>query len=233
MMKSFKRNFPCPICGGFDEQERGKGKRCYGFISSCSRYAHCTREEFSGGLPLVSGSNTFAHLLDGSCNCGLNHGLSADTTSASGNGSVIVTWYDYFDEHGELLFQVGRKSPKGFTQRQPDGKDGWINNVQGVRRVLYRLPELIAADKGRTVFVCEGEKDCEALKRLNLIATTNSGGAEKWLDEYSETLRGRNVVILPDNDDAGRRHAQKVSASLNGIASSIKIVELPELSKHG
>src|SRR5262249_30894730 len=99
--------------------------------------------------------------------------------------------YDYRDEKGDLLFQVVRRqldnpsecpdsSAKKFFQRRPDGKGGWINDLKGVRRVLYRLPELIAANPGATVFICEGEKDIERLRALSLEATTNPGGAGKW-----------------------------------------------------
>src|SRR5262245_34599145 len=62
---------------------------------------------------------------------------------------VIVATYDYLDEDGRLLFQVVRYSDKSFKQRQPDGKGGWIWNLKGVRRVLYRLPELLCMHPAR------------------------------------------------------------------------------------
>ena len=63
----------------------------------------------------------------------------------NGNKPVarLVKTYDYVNEYGELLFQCCRYEPKDFKQRQPDGKSCWIWNLQGVRRVLYRLPELL------------------------------------------------------------------------------------------
>jgi len=88
-----------------------------------------------------------------------------------------VAAYDYRDETGALLFQVLRYQPKDFRQRRPDGKGGWLRNLDGVRRVPYRLPEILAADSSRIVLVSEGEKDCERLEALGLVATTNSGGA--------------------------------------------------------
>jgi hypothetical protein len=63
-----------------------------------------------------------------------------------GNGKRIEAVYDYPDENGTLLYQAVRYSPKGFSQRRPDGKGGWVWNLEGVRRVLYRLPELIGAE---------------------------------------------------------------------------------------
>ena len=61
-----------------------------------------------------------------------------------GNNSSpeLVATYDYTDERGNLLYHTCRYQPKDFCQRRPDGKGGWINNLQGVRRVLYRLPEV-------------------------------------------------------------------------------------------
>ena len=57
----------------------------------------------------------------------------------------IVATYDYHDQHGQLLFQVVRYDPKDFRQRRPDGNGGWIWKLDGVDRVLYRLPELLRA----------------------------------------------------------------------------------------
>jgi hypothetical protein len=87
------------------------------------------------------------------------------------NGKArIVATYDYRDEHGELLMQSVRFEPKDFKQRRPDGKGGWAWRVKGARVVPYRLPELLA-DAAATVYVAEGEKDCDALAGIGLVAT--------------------------------------------------------------
>ena len=105
--------------------------------------------------------------------------------------------------------------------------------MQGVRRVLYKLPGLVATPRDIPVYIVEGEKDADRLWSLGLPATTNPGGAGKWLPEFNESLRGRPVGILPDNDEAGRRHAQKVAESLCNVAACVKIVELPGLPHKG
>lgn len=145
------------------------------------------------------------------------------------------TAYQYRDAGGELLFEVVRKSGKRFMQRRPDpaSRGGWAWNLQGVERVLYRLPELLAAPKDVSVFVVEGEKDCDRLASLGLVASCNSGGAGKWRKKYSPALKGRNVVIIPDNDDAGRDHARQVHKMLDGVAASVRILELPALQEKG
>jgi len=137
--------------------------------------------------------------------------------------------YEYRDERGALLFEVVRGPGKRFRQRRPDGLGGGAWNLAGVPRVLYRLPELRAADPSTEVYVVEGEKDVETLRHLGLIATTNPQGAGKWRPELSEPLRGRDVVILPDNDEPGRKHADSVARLLAGVARRIRIVELPGL----
>ena len=156
--------------------------------------------------------------------------------SGKANGhdrSNIIATYDYVDENGEILFQVCRKANKEFPQRRPDGKGGWIWNTIGVRKVLYRLPELIEAiAAGHPMLIIEGEKDVDAAWRLGLAATCNPGGASepgkktKWRKEYSETLRGADVIILPDNDDAGRAHADEIARMSSGIAKRVRVLEL-------
>jgi len=148
---------------------------------------------------------------------------------SNGAGRKITATYDYRDERGELLFQVVRFSPKSFAQRVPDGSR-WTWRLGGVRRVLYKLPRVL---KEPVVYVCEGEKDADALEGLGVVATTAPGGAGKWRQEYTESLRGKAVVILPDNDGPGREHAQQVARELHGVADTVRVVELPGLRQKG
>jgi putative DNA primase/helicase len=137
----------------------------------------------------------------------------------------IVALYDYTDEGANLLYQVVRFEPKDFRQRRPDGDNRWVWNLSGTRRVLYHLPEVLAAD---CALVCEGEKDCETARALGIVATCNVGGAGKWREEYSEHLRGKQVTIIADADEPGRKHAQQVATSLHFRAKSVKVLdELP------
>lgn len=150
-------------------------------------------------------------------------------------GGEILTTYSYTDAEGELVYEVVRKAnPKGFFQRRPDGRGGWINNLKGVEPVLYRLREVVAAVRdGQRVYIVEGEKDADNLARLGLAATTNAGGAGKWRKSYSKTLCGARVAILPDNDKPGRQHAEKVAASLHGVAVEVRVFQLPDLPPGG
>jgi nucleoside diphosphate kinase len=152
----------------------------------------------------------------------------ADTTKDRAMDKRIVASYPYVDEHGVVLYEVLRYEPKDFRQRRMT-EHGWEWQLGDVRRVLYHLPELLSS-KPRMAFVVEGERDVESLERLGCIATTNAGGAGKWRPEYSASLAGRHVVILPDNDEPGQRHAELVRDSLTE-AASIKIVKLPGLGE--
>jgi hypothetical protein len=110
----------------------------------------------------------------------------------------IVATYDYTDENGNLLYQVVRYQPTDFRQRRPDGCGGWIWK-KGARQVLYHLREVLEAP---IVFVVEGEKDCESLRAAGFVATTNAGGAKApWLPQFTEALRNREVILIPDNDE--------------------------------
>lgn len=146
-------------------------------------------------------------------------------------GRPIVAAYDYRDVDGKLLFQVLRLEGKDFRQRRPDGGGGWINRVgDDVPRVLYRLPELVAAGADE-IWVAEGEKDVLALVAAGVQATCCPGGAGKWgkvREDCLDAFLGASVVVVADKDEPGRRHAEQVRDSLASIASAVRIVEAAE-----
>lgn len=151
----------------------------------------------------------------------------------------LVDTYDYTAADGKPLYQVLRyeenledgKRRKKFTQRVVDDRGGFTPGVAGVSKVLYKLPSVLASNE---VFVVAGEKDVSTLESIGLCATTNSGGESvSWIQQdgtradFVEDLRGRNVVVIPDTDQAGRKHADNVVAALDGLAKSVAIVWLP------
>ena len=140
----------------------------------------------------------------------------------------IEAEYDYVNEHGELLYQIVRKRGKKFLQRYPDGRGNWVWKKHP-RQVLYRLPEVLEAP---IVFVVEGEKDAECLRDYGFVATTNAGGCNApWLPSFTETLRGREVIIIPDNDAPGWERATVIARGLLGVAARIRIFDLPKSTK--
>ena len=134
--------------------------------------------------------------------------------------------YEYCDADGRLLYTVHRLPGKQFRQQRADGE--W--SMKGVTRVPYRLPDWI---EGSRVLIAEGERDVETLRTFGIPATCNSGGAGNWPTEISPYFADMAVTILPDNDDAGRKHARKVAAALEGIAAEVRILELPDLPEKG
>ena len=153
--------------------------------------------------------------------------------------------YEYMDADKVVIYKAieyrNDQGKKDFTQCRPNGNGGWIENMRGVERVLYQLPELIESPKDQIVFVVEGEKKVNALRKWGLIATCNVAGAGKWNKDYSKYLRGRDVIILPDNDPVdpvsgacpGMDHARTIINCNDGIAKSTRILELPGLPVKG
>ena len=134
--------------------------------------------------------------------------------------------YEYTDAMGNPLYQALRFPGKKFKQRHQDADGNWVWNLKGIPRVLYRLVEVNAAvAAGKPIFICEGEKDVEALVAAGWEATCNPMGAGKWDDSFSDHLLGAEVVIVQDRDEPGRNHAKRVKDSLIGKARSIAIVQ--------
>lgn len=119
----------------------------------------------------------------------------------------------------------------GFYQSHWNGK-GWVNGAPKGPKIPYRLPEMLAAEHD-DVIVVEGEKDADNVAALGFVATTNSGGAEKFSADLAEYFKGKNVYVLPDNDEPGDAHARQVVAALHSVARSICVVRLPGLPDKG
>lgn len=138
-------------------------------------------------------------------------------------------YYYYESESGDPLFRVWRTPSKKFIQQRFDRETGSYRSGLGdVGPVLYRLPELLQAPPSEPVFVVEGEKDTDRLIAEGLVATTSPMGAGKWREGYARYFEGREVYVIPDNDEQGKRHAQDVARSTDA-----KILRLPDLPAKG
>ena len=155
-----------------------------------------------------------------------------------------VKGYRYTDADGGPLYEVIRfhfqlpdntwqidpktgNPKKTFGQRRPDGRGGYIWNLDGIGHTLYRHPQVeIAIAEGKTIHLQEGEKDAETIEGWGLVSTTNSGGVANWADRHADMLRGADVVIFVDNDAAGRAGAEKRAMSLRGKAKRIRMFDL-------
>lgn len=150
---------------------------------------------------------------------------------------IEIDHYDYTDENGNLLYQSVRMEPKSFRQRKPNGHGEWVWKLGEVRRVLFNLPQVV---KSQLVIITEGEKDANTINALGYVATTNAMGVvspkkkednKKWSAEYNEQLRGKDLIIVPDNDEAGALHVEFLTKELKGVVKSIGIARVPEKYK--
>lgn len=187
---------------------------------------------------------------------GERHGRRGGTTMAKKEAGyatgTFVCAYPYHDEKRALLYEVVRfADPKEFRQRRPNpaflpdkrpsaANPSWIWSLKDVRRVPYRLPELIAdlaAKPKEPVALVEGEKDVDNLRAVGVIATTVPGGAGKFIhvrDHLRELLKGRRVAVVSDDDPVderagfkpGLRHAEDCCNGLWDVTSGIKLVTL-------
>jgi hypothetical protein len=220
---------PCPHCKGEDRFSINVRKQVF----------NCRGCDAKGDVIALT------QFLDG-----CDFGAAVETLSGSPiNGkrtvlesSIKVDWgkerarYTYQQADGTpyLLVRkfVDADGKKQFPQSHWEG-GSWVKGKPNGHKIPYRLPQLAAAPPSATVFIVEGEKDCDALACLSFVATCNSEGAGKWRDELNEHFRNRNVIILPDNDEPGRKHAEDVARRLHKIAASVRVVELPDLPPHG
>lgn len=141
--------------------------------------------------------------------------------------------YIYHDVNGRPSFEVVRyRNPKDFRQRRPDSNGGYIWNLDGIERTLYRNIDLPAAiGQRKPIYIAEGEKDVNRLRKLGFTAICNVGGAGKWLPQYTTALKGADLIIIPDKDKPGYEHGQKVAQACHGIATRVRVLELPGTGK--
>jgi len=234
---------PCPVCGGTDRFSvhtkkqvfncrgcGGKGNDAISLVRFLDRVDFLAAVERLAGEPKPNGK----------------------TAPSSGLRKVVAWRFDYTDEIGALLYQVervefqnpdgsfvlnaDRKRKKAFRQRRPDPDHPgeWIWNLDGIAPVPYRLPELVlGVINGLPVIIAEGEAKIDLLCSWGFAATCNSGGAGKWGSQHSSYLHGTDVVILPDNDQGGRKHLDTAAASLKETGADVRALDLPGLGPKG
>jgi DNA primase len=230
----------CPQCGGEDRFGVNTAKQvfncrqCKATGDVISLIEHIDRCDFTAAVETLTGKSKPS---------------SKATNGKDELRKIVVAEFFYHDENGSIAFAVERqeyrnadgtfvlkdgKHKKTFVQKRPNGDDDWIYNLKGVAPLPYHLPELqeaIAA--GHSIVIVEGEAKVELLRSWNIPSTCCAGGAKKWRAEHSEFLRGADVIIIPDSDKSGRDHADVVGASLQGVAASVRLLELPDLPPKG
>jgi putative DNA primase/helicase len=237
---------PCPRCGGVDRFAINVAKQIFNCRGCGAGGDVIDLVMFLDGCDFVHAGTTLAGEPPAKAK------PNGKNARAGEPKKIVAARFDYTDEAGILLFQVERvelqnpdgtfvvaadgKRKKTFRQRRPDPErlDGWLWNVEGVAVVPYRLPELIEAiGNGYLVVIVEGEAKVDLLRSWNAPATCCAGGAKKWRKQHAEFFRDADVVILPDNDPPGRDHADIVAASLQDVAASVRMLDLPGVAPKG
>lgn len=148
------------------------------------------------------------------------------------HGPHAAVW-TYEDAHGYPVGIIVRwDRADGSKDIRPAARhgDGWRLEGMAKPYPLYRLPELAAAER---VYVCEGEKAADAAWELGLIATTSPHGANSAASADWSPLAGKDIVVLPDNDAAGRKYAATVEACLAKQLppATVRTILLPGLAE--
>jgi len=142
------------------------------------------------------------------------------------------TEFHYQNADGSLVLIVQRieqsDGTKKFFQKTANGVSP--KQDETFKYVPYNLPALTSNTEA-TIYIVEGEKCADTLINLGLVATCNAGGATNWQSELNQYFMGRNVVMLPDNDEKGEAHFEKVRNELAGVVASFKVCRLPGLKE--
>jgi len=154
---------------------------------------------------------------------------SADAAAAAccPAGFRLVAVYPYdagavarFENDGGKTFRQFHQTPGGWAAGGPSG--------------LWPLFGVDALPPSGPIFVCEGEKATLAAREIGLTATCSAGGAQGAARSDWQSLRGRNVCILPDADEPGAQYAADVARlAREAGASSVRFVRLPDLPPGG
>lgn len=138
-----------------------------------------------------------------------------------------VEKYPYTDEKGQVLYYSCRFDPKAFRQCSADGLS-WT--VKDIKKFPYQLLKILKAE---LVFIHGGEKACNRMNDIGQVGACNVAGEGNWTSCLNPYFKGKEIILIPDNDDKGRKHVEKVYHELRDIAASIKLIELPGLPEKG
>lgn len=143
--------------------------------------------------------------------------------------------YRYGDRLKKIRFYkwTNGKWQKSFCWQHKDNNGSWQKGRGGINPPLYNQEILSNTAADNTVYIVEGEKDANTMTdKLGLLAVSAPDGAtkgnkgKKWDKRFNSLFTGVNVVIIPDNDEAGRNFASLVANELLTVAHSVKVLDL-------
>ncbi len=242
---------PCPKCGGTDRfrlidpdagalfcnqcfsEKNGDGFAAVQWLLDCDFPTAVEKVADYLGAGSVSGNGQASQPVKAEpTSYPTAHDALASLERQRGKRAGVWT---YHNADGEPVGLVARwdlpDGKKTFLPISSNGS-GWTVTGMPEPRPLYRLPELAKAER---VFVCEGERATDAVRSLDLVATTSVNGSQSPGKSDWSILAGKEVTILPDNDADGEKYARKVTAILTKLkpVTTIKLVRLPGLPAKG
>lgn len=155
------------------------------------------------------------------------------------NGQAPTRHWEYTDSTGKLLFVVARwdtfqgKVIRPFSVVNANGNLIWKSVLQLEQRPPYNLKQLTDNPK-LPVLVVEGEKAAEAARYIpefaEHVVTTYQSGAKSWRRTDWQALKGRDIVLWPDNDQEGLRNFIELGQWFNtaGFAKSVLMANVPK-----
>ncbi len=144
---------------------------------------------------------------------------------------TLLREHVYTDISGNVLakkqiYDTGGGKKQAVWYRLEKGR--YVKGLGGAKMPLYHLDRLTRS--GGTAVITEGEKDAETVERLGFAATTSPNGAgQKWRREWNEFFRGKNVVVLTDNDEAGEKYGADAASSVCGTAAAVKLIRAADI----
>jgi len=186
------------------------------------------------------GKNEFPKLLTEINEWLGNNPVNAKNTSTTEKSSVVrklppmdilgkpsAEW-NYLDQNNRLLAVVYRYD-------NDQGKQFRIWDVKSRKakapdiRPVYNIPGIATSKK---IILVEGEKTADALIENGFTATTAMFGANAPIEKTDwSPLQGKELIIWPDNDEAGINYANRLSRHLTNICSFISVLTPPDDKK--
>lgn len=155
--------------------------------------------------------------------CSEEH-IDLDSDQPASHQTDAAVTFIYTNSNGDPIYRLKKYFPKKFYFERYS-QDRWLPGLEGVERTLYNLPALLDA---KEVFLLEGEKDCETLKKLGLVATT-MGSKNSWKKDFASLFKGKDVRVCLDVGNEA--DAERIAKDIEAVATAVRILRLPGLTE--
>jgi hypothetical protein len=196
---------PCPSCGGTDRFSINVRKQVFNCRGCGSKGDVIALVQTLDGVDFTAAVETLAG------------------AAPKPNGESTRTLYEYRDASGEVRYRKTRldytDGGKAFYFENPSRNNG--------PPLLYGGERLVDLSEGQPVWIVEGERKCDRLRELGVVAVSGDSGAKsKWTREHAELLRGLRIIFWPDSDKPGEKYISNAAGAIRGVnpAADIRVV---------